>query len=186
MKITESDAYAIRFAHENTQLNQREIGEVFGIGKTQVNNILCGVRWSNFYRPQQGHAMQHKCREDTVMSRFSSKYSVDGRTGCWNWTASVRDNGYGQMQTHKKVERAHRVSWEIHRGEIPDGMFVLHRCDNRLCVNPDHLYLGTHADNMRDITERGRSSKGIFHYKRRLACYSVTPQAQGEASDDEG
>lgn len=74
---------------------------------------------------------------------------------CWTWTGQT-SNGYGRTTYGDRSEAAHRVSWRLHRGDIPDGSMVLHRCDNPPCVNPNHLYLGDHAQNMRDRSERGR------------------------------
>lgn len=85
---------------------------------------------------------------------------VDKTSGCWNWTAYVGTHGYGVIGTMLKGENrtyhTHRVSWEWHNGPIPAGVSVLHRCDNRKCVNPSHLFLGTHRDNMQDMTAKGR------------------------------
>ena len=90
-----------------------------------------------------------------LRGRFDSKYSID-KAGCWIWTASRHNTGYGAIGVAgNKVSTAHRVSWMLHRGPIPDGMWVLHKCDVRACVNPDHLYLGTVKDNARDLRERG-------------------------------
>ncbi|KJK11726.1 hypothetical protein UB48_26925, partial [Pseudomonas sp. 2(2015)] len=78
---------------------------------------------------------------------------------CWDWQAKSRIGDYGVFTVRAGVQRlAHRLSYEIHYGEAPPGrMVVRHRCDNPLCVNPDHLELGTHADNMRDKVRRGRT-----------------------------
>jgi hypothetical protein len=74
--------------------------------------------------------------------------------GCWIWMKSVGGPmGYGMAGRHG---RAHRLSWIVHRGPIPEGLNVLHKCDTPSCVNPEHLFLGTHADNMRDSSEKGR------------------------------
>ena len=94
-----------------------------------------------------------------LSERFWRFVCKDAVTGCWNWAGfSYNESGYGGIRSdtppYKKV-RAHRVSWELHNGPIPDGVDVLHRCDNPKCVNPDHLYLGSQADNMRDMIERG-------------------------------
>ena len=78
---------------------------------------------------------------------------------CWEWTAYVdEEDGYGRIGLHGKAIKAHRASFLVHRGEIPDGLHVLHSCDNPPCTNPDHLRLGTHEDNMADKKRRGRSS----------------------------
>lgn len=81
--------------------------------------------------------------------------------GCWLWT-STRDkaNGYGVMGRSNKTVGAHRLSWELTFGPIPPGLFVCHHCDNRPCVRPDHLFLGTHEDNQRDKILKGRTPRG--------------------------
>lgn len=82
---------------------------------------------------------------------------------CWEWTASLDANGYGQLSSGKRPAiplKAHRISWEIYRGPIPDGMCVLHSCDNPKCANPSHLRLGTQTENMVDKVERGRHYHG--------------------------
>lgn len=90
------------------------------------------------------------------MERFFSK--VDKTENCWNWIAAKRYKGYGCFRINGKLVDSHRVSWVIHNGAIPDGLFVLHTCDNRLCVNPAHLFLGTNYDNVQDCIRKGRMS----------------------------
>ena len=92
--------------------------------------------------------------------RFAEKYKVDPDTDCWIWTASAHPTGYGWIRARGKAARAHRVSWELHRGTIPKGMCICHRCDRPSCVNPDHLFIGTQADNMRDRNSKGRWRSG--------------------------
>ena len=78
--------------------------------------------------------------------------------GCWLWTGWRNQQGYGQIGSGGRDSLGlgvHRVSWEIHYGPIPDGLFVLHHCDNPPCVRPDHLFLGTHSDNMQDMVKKG-------------------------------
>ena|ERR1035437_3333296 len=84
-------------------------------------------------------------------SRFWAKVKKT-LDGCWLWQASIIAGGYGQFDDGY----AHRFSWELHFGPIPDGLFVLHDCDIRNCVRPDHLWLGTQLDNMRDMRKKGR------------------------------
>ena len=94
---------------------------------------------------------------DQDQDRFWSKQDVDTEIECWEWYGYKDRGGYGQIRVAGSVYRAHRVAWVIaNEREIPDGMLVLHRCDNPGCVNPWHLWLGTHADNMRDKAVKGR------------------------------
>lgn len=91
---------------------------------------------------------------------------VDKSGDCWVWTRPPTHNGYGRLafggRLHRRVVLAHRMSWELSRGPIPSGMFVLHKCDNRLCVRPEHLWLGTRRDNALDMVRKGRSAFQLY------------------------
>lgn len=92
-------------------------------------------------------------------TRFWAK--VDKSGDCWIWTANCTSGGYGQFQySYKQPRQAHRVAWELELGPVPIGLDVLHHCDNPPCCRPDHLFLGTDADNVADRTRKGRTAKG--------------------------
>lgn len=97
----------------------------------------------------------------SLVDRFWSKVDVRGSSDCWNWTAATTV-GYGVIRNGRAILYAHRVSWVFHNGLIPTGMNCLHRCDNRRCVNPGHLYLGTQLDNMQDYSRRGNTIKNTM------------------------
>lgn len=105
----------------------------------------------------RGHAPSSKLDETEIAKRFWSK--VDKRESCWIWTGEKSAHfGYGRLHVKKTRVRAHRYSWQLHKGPVPRGMFVLHSCDNPLCVNPGHLRLGTQPENIQDQIDRGRHS----------------------------
>lgn len=90
-----------------------------------------------------------------TLADLQSRTTIDDN-GCWNWLRAMYPNGYGIVSFNGKTCGAHRVAWTVARGPIPGGLCVLHRCDNRRCVNPDHLWLGTKGDNARDMAAKGR------------------------------
>jgi hypothetical protein len=88
---------------------------------------------------------------------------------CWEWQGYLNESGYGFTRIGGrggKAWLAHRLSWEIHNGQIPDGLHVLHKCDNPKCVNPNHLFLGTNLDNILDRVKKGRSNPWIRNAPR--------------------
>lgn len=104
------------------------------------------------------------CRLPSVSERFWSRVDKAGANDCWLWTGgTVGRIGYGAFSIDNRSTSTHRVAWELTYGPIPDGYHVLHRCDVRLCVNPDHLFLGTNADNMADRNAKGRCAHGPSH-----------------------
>jgi hypothetical protein len=86
--------------------------------------------------------------------------------GCWKWTGGKTAQGYGNIWFDGSLRRANRIRWQLCFGEIPEGMLVLHKCDNPECTNPDHLFIGTQKDNMQDMIQKGRGRKanGSSHY----------------------
>jgi len=104
------------------------------------------------------------------MDRFWSKVEVAGVDECWEWQASTCD-GYGKFSVGRgQWDRAHRVSWRLNVGHIPDDKCVLHTCDNRKCVNPKHLYLGTKKNNAEDREARDRGNHATGENNGKLTC----------------
>lgn len=100
--------------------------------------------------------------------KFWSNVAKGAADECWKWTRARHPKGYGQVWLAGKMRRAHRVAWELSNGPIPEGLHVLHRCDNPPCCNPAHLFLGTNADNVQDRDAKGRrvAASGDQHYSR--------------------
>lgn len=98
-----------------------------------------------------------------LSERLRANTRINEGTGCWEWQKCRDPNGYGRISVKRKMLLPHRVSYEVHRGPIPADTFVLHRCDNPCCLNPDHLFLGDQAANMADKAAKGRS---VFPLKR--------------------
>lgn len=103
----------------------------------------------------------------TFQERFWSKVAIiPYDKGCWIWTASTGSGGYGQIGRWKECDPpvgAHVASWILNRGPVPYGVCVLHKCDNPICVNPDHLFLGSMSDNTADMMRKGRHVIGVRH-----------------------
>lgn len=87
-------------------------------------------------------------------------YSKQAENGCIEWTGGIENTGYAHIRFHGNRLYVHRASWIAHHGEIPKGKLVLHKCDNRKCLNPEHLFLGTQKDNQADMTRKGRGRYG--------------------------
>ena len=102
------------------------------------------------------------------LSNFEDKFIPEPNTGCWIWLATLSNKGYGKFKHNGKMVGAHRVSYELYHKDFDKSLCVLHRCDNRLCVNPSHLFQGTKKDNGVDMVSKNRSTKGSKNSKAKL------------------
>lgn len=111
---------------------------------------------------------KHHYTPEERITAFWNKVNKDGSIPahmphlgkCWEWIAGTSSAGYGKITYMNRDTSSHRISWEITYGDIPDGLWVLHKCDNPKCVRPDHLFLGTFRDNIDDMVAKGRTLKG--------------------------
>jgi len=127
------------------------------------------------YSLRRGESKSCGCMAyESIKTRFDAKYTK-AESGCWIWTSTTTREKNGdrraQIRVNGKYVYAARVSYEIYRGPIPDGLLALHQCDNPICVNPDHLFLGTHYDNTMDAIDKGRfkhlENLAIFNNQRK-------------------
>lgn len=113
-------------------------------------------------RKTERNFCSRKCMGDYQSAHHHAPFEdhfIKQEDGCWIWVKKQNSNGYGLYVTKGLYLLAHRVSWERYRGPISEGLHVCHTCDVRLCVNPDHLFLGTHSDNMIDCYQKGRHKR---------------------------
>lgn len=109
------------------------------------------------FRAERARFCSRQCRSSVSLSQMLKIIGYDlSPSGCWLWRGFITKYGYGRVGHAGKYRQAHRASWEVHREPIPDGMDVLHECDVRSCINPDHLFLGTDIDNIADMDAKGR------------------------------
>ena len=142
-----------------------------GCNRVYDANGYCARHYGAFWRHGDPLAkIQTQHHGLTLEGRFLS-YVKKGR-GCWEWIGLKNEPGYGVLHVGKRIILAHRVSHMLYKGEIPDGLFVLHRCDRPSCVAPKHLWLGTIADNQADMARKGRgrgnSMPGQLHPNAKL------------------
>jgi len=116
-----------------------------------------GLCQTHYKRWQRWGSPFYVSEQDSPETRFWEAVDVSG--DCWEWRGSTRGHGYGALRVNGRTTSAHRFSYELAYGPIPDGLFVCHHCDNPPCVNPAHLFIGTCKDNTRDMLSKGRGNR---------------------------
>lgn len=131
----------------------------------------CGCGTAIVINPEQYYRGIPQCAWGHGGRRTKEEFSkdfwkiVDKTKTCWVWAGCTNQDGYGSLSYLGKIDKAHRVSYKLNIGEIPEDMEVCHHCDNPPCVRPDHLFLGTHEDNMKDRDKKGRAAKKLSEDK---------------------
>lgn len=134
----------------------------------QLSKMKVDNSWHEFILDMTG------IQDDSIKEHKNSKHFWDrvnkkGDDDCWEWTGSILPNGYGQVRSNpiglvsnrkRKIISTHKAAYILSKGKIPRGMFVLHKCDNKTCCNPNHLFLGNNKDNMNDMSNKGRNGNG--------------------------
>lgn len=135
-----------------------EIGNIWGVTRQYIEQIC---KKFGFKKAPISSVIRHPF--DKELKRLTQNHKKNPETGCWDWTRALSKEGYARTRLQGKYEYGHRVSYRVFTGEIPKGMCVCHSCDNPKCINPKHLWLGTHQDNMAD---RDRKKRGYFQRKK--------------------
>lgn len=132
----------------------------------ECNNFVhakkhCSMHYRHIKKYGEIKTKQHKNKwinHKTIETAFWGYVTKKDKDECWEWEGVIAGGGYGSLWFEMRQYRAHRISYLINKGDIPEGLFVMHSCDNRKCVNPNHLSIGTHSDNMRDCANKGRTA----------------------------
>lgn len=142
-----------------SQTAHKETCTIEGCEKKHFGNGMCGMHYARVARHGSSSRKIREALSGTLRERLYKSFDVNPENGCWEWNRNLSQSGYGCMKAMGFNIKAHRLSYEIHKGSIPEGMFVCHSCDNRKCVNPNHLWIGTNKDNMLDMSIKGRGVK---------------------------
>jgi len=137
---------------------------VDGCEKKYEGNGFCNSH--NWRLKRHGDAMKKFSRSMSVKERLLSSANTNDKGVCWEWMKRINNHGYGSIGVNGKTRLAHRVSFETFNFTIPNGLIVCHKCDNKKCINPEHLFLGTHKDNTQDMIKkcRQRPPEGQEHW----------------------
>lgn len=146
-------------------------GKTCTIGGCERAHIARGMCSTHYKRWQSGSSMDTPLRpysKGSLLERVAAHVRLNAETGCVEWVGALQDGGYGEMNVNGSPKRVSRVVYEEIIGPIPDGLFVLHKCDNPPCVHAGHLFLGTPKDNAQDMLRKGRGANQFGPYPSAL------------------
>ncbi len=135
---------------------------------------LCGTCYGRQWRSNTLVRTAAK-KSETIKQRLYQRFDLDPNSGCWLWTGTITQPGkYGELWYKNKKHRVHVLSYQLHIGTVPKGLFVLHKCDVPYCVNPNHLFVGTNTDNMLDCAKKGRIASRKLTEKQVIAIRNMS------------
>lgn len=136
---------------------------VEGCEKDVWSRGYCSGHYRQMFDGEKLRPLQEQHHGLSEYDRFMSWVTVAGPNDCWNWRASrIKKDWHGQWRNAAgQTELVHRAAWRLFKGDIPKGMFILHHCDNPICVNPSHLFMGSQSDNAKDMWQKRRANPGI-------------------------
>lgn len=168
MKLSEA---AIRTILLDRSRSESDLAAQYGVRQNTINRVRTGARCAHI-APEISR--WHRYTTATSIAEIlAERTAPDAKTGCVNWTAGVQSMGYGTFTFRRRRHLAHRAAFELAKGPIPNGLVVMHACDNPRCCNPDHLSVGTDQDNRDDCVAKDRHVHGETHPTAKLKASEV-------------